>query len=96
MAYPSSLATIRRTSFLVALGTAILRGPCLDGRQAPGAVKQSSPVTPVIMLTGWGQRIADDGDLPSNVDWVLSKPPKLRELSAALAQFCGPGGRVGG
>jgi DNA-binding response OmpR family regulator len=54
-------------------------------------VKRASPSTPVIMLTGWGQRMADDGDLPTNVDRVLSKPPKLRELSAALAQFCGLG-----
>jgi DNA-binding response OmpR family regulator len=52
------------------------------------AVKQASPSTPVIMLTGWGQRMADESDVPAHVDRVLSKPPKLRELSAALAQCC--------
>jgi hypothetical protein len=29
--------------------------------------------------------MADQGDVPANVDHVLSKPPKLRELNAALA-----------
>jgi hypothetical protein len=28
-----------------------------------------------------------DGDIPPHVDRVLSKPPKLRELREALAQF---------
>jgi CheY-like chemotaxis protein len=62
--------------------------PYVDGRQVASAVKQASPSTPVIMLTGWGQRMADDGDLPAHVDRFLSKPPKLRELSAALVQCC--------
>jgi hypothetical protein len=42
------------------------------------------------MLTGWGQRMADEGDLPEHVDRVLSKPPRLRELNAALAEYCRP------
>jgi len=66
--------------------------PYVDGRQVAGAVKQASPSTPVIMLTGWGQRMADESDLPTHVDRVLSKPPKLRELSAALVQ-CSQAGR---
>ncbi len=60
--------------------------PYVDGRRVAGAVKQASPATPVIMLTGWGQRMADDGDLPEHVDQVLGKPPKVRELHAALAR----------
>jgi hypothetical protein len=39
----------------------------------------------VILLTGWGQRLVDDGDIPAHVDHVLNKPPKLRDLRAALA-----------
>jgi CheY-like chemotaxis protein len=58
----------------------------VDGRQVAAAVKQASPATPVIMLTGWGQRMADQGDVPAHVDRVLSKPPKLRDLNAALAE----------
>jgi CheY-like chemotaxis protein len=66
--------------------------PYVDGRQVASAVKQASPSTPVIMLTGWGQRMAAESDLPAHVDRVLSKPPKLRELSAALAECCPPAG----
>jgi hypothetical protein len=48
-----------------------------------------SPSTPVILLTGWGQRIVAEGDLPVHVDRVLGKPPKLSELREALAACCG-------
>jgi CheY-like chemotaxis protein len=59
--------------------------PYVDGRQVASAVKKASPQTPVILLTGWGQRMIADGDIPPHVDRVLSKPPKLRDLRAALA-----------
>jgi signal transduction histidine kinase/CheY-like chemotaxis protein/HAMP domain-containing protein len=58
--------------------------PYIDGRKVASAVKALSPATPVIMLTGWGQRMVSDGDIPPNVDRVLSKPPKLRELRSAF------------
>jgi len=60
--------------------------PYVDGRRVAAAVKESDPATPVIMLTGWGQRIAADGDIPAHVDQLLAKPPKLQVLRAALAQ----------
>ena len=48
------------------------------------------------MLTGWGQRLVAEDDMPPHVDRVLSKPPKLRELRAALAEVTRPpaGARV--
>jgi CheY-like chemotaxis protein len=64
--------------------------PYVDGRHVARAVKEMSPTTPVIMLTGWGQRMADERDLPDHVDRVLSKPPRLRELNAALVEYCRP------
>jgi hypothetical protein len=51
-------------------------------------VKDASPTTPVILLTGWGRRLVDEGDILPDVDRVLSKPPKLHELRAALVQCC--------
>ena len=59
--------------------------PRVDGRQVATAVKAASAATPVIMLTGWGRRLAADGEKPANVDCMLSKPPQLRELRAALS-----------
>jgi CheY-like chemotaxis protein len=53
------------------------------------AIKEMSPSTPVILLTGWGQRIVAEGDLPVHVDRVLGKPPKLSELREALVACCG-------
>ncbi|HWD38118.1 MAG TPA: PAS domain S-box protein [Fimbriimonas sp.] len=58
--------------------------PSVDGRQVARVVKQEAPSTLVIMLTGWGQRLIAEGDIPPHVDRVLSKPPKLRDLRAAL------------
>ncbi|MDR3404912.1 MAG: response regulator [Chthoniobacter sp.] len=64
--------------------------PYVDGRKVATAVKTASPTTPVILLTGWGQRLVNEGDIPPHVDRVLSKPPKLRELREALSQLCPP------
>ena len=62
--------------------------PFVDGRQLASAIKAASPSTPVIMLTGWGQRLAAEGDIPPHVNVLLSKPPKLRDLREALARCC--------
>jgi hypothetical protein len=37
------------------------------------------------MLTGWGQGMAAEGEVPQHVDLMLTKPPKLRQLREALA-----------
>jgi PAS domain S-box-containing protein len=62
--------------------------PHVDGAKVAAAVKAEAPTTPVIMLTGWGQRMIAGDDIPPNVDKVLSKPPKLRDLRLALATLC--------
>lgn len=61
--------------------------PYVDGRAVAAAVKAISPDTPVLLLTGWGQRLSTEQTVPEHVDRLLSKPPKLAELSAALAQL---------
>ncbi|MQA42222.1 ATP-binding protein [Rugamonas aquatica] len=64
--------------------------PYVDGRKVAETVKRVAPAVPVILLTGWGQRlIPDSGDAPVHVDHVLSKPPKIRELRLALAKCTG-------
>jgi signal transduction histidine kinase/ActR/RegA family two-component response regulator/uncharacterized membrane protein affecting hemolysin expression len=59
--------------------------PYVDGRKVAATIKGQSPNTRVIMLTGWGQRLLDENDIPPHVDQVLSKPPRIHELRAALA-----------
>ncbi|HZN85840.1 MAG TPA: ATP-binding protein, partial [Burkholderiales bacterium] len=61
--------------------------PNVDGRQVAYAVKSVRPGTPVMMLTGWGRRMREDGELPPHVDHLLSKPPRVAELRSALARF---------
>jgi signal transduction histidine kinase/ActR/RegA family two-component response regulator len=63
--------------------------PYVDGRKVSSAIKALSSSVPIILLTGWGQRLVTEGDVPPYVDRVLSKPPKLRELREALVHFCG-------
>ena len=64
--------------------------PHVDGRRLAAAVKAASPSTPIIMLTGWGHRLVAEGDIPDHVDQLLSKPPKLGDLRAALARHTRP------
>ncbi len=61
--------------------------PYVDGRTLATAIKAASPETPVILLTGWGQRLLAEHDVPPHVDRLLSKPPKLAELRAALVEL---------
>jgi CheY-like chemotaxis protein/anti-sigma regulatory factor (Ser/Thr protein kinase) len=63
--------------------------PHFDGRAVATAIASASPGTPIIMLTGWGQRLAATGEIPPEVAGVLSKPPRLAELRQALVQCLG-------
>jgi PAS domain S-box-containing protein len=66
--------------------------PGVDGRKVASFIKGASDSTPVILLTGWGQRLMTEGDVPTHVDCVISKPPTLRELREALAVCVSPPG----
>jgi hypothetical protein len=53
-------------------------------------VRQADPQTPIIMLTGWGHRLMATDDQPEHVDRVISKPPRMSELRAVLAELARP------
>ena len=61
--------------------------PYVDGRKVAAAIKRESAETPVILLTGWGQRLEAEGDTPDSVDYVLGKPPKIAELRSLLTKL---------
>jgi CheY-like chemotaxis protein len=63
--------------------------PHVDGRKVTASIKALSPATPVIMLTGWGQHIADENSVPPGVDLLIAKPPRLQALRDVLAR-CRP------
>lgn len=54
--------------------------PHVDGHKVAAQIKTHSPRTPVILLTGWGQQLIAKGQMPPNVDRILAKPPKMREI----------------
>ena len=61
--------------------------PYVDGRKVAARLKELASSTPVILLTGWGQRMIADNETPNHVDKVLSKPPRLHELRAAFVEL---------
>ena len=61
--------------------------PHIDGRKVASSIKMMSSATPVILLTGWGQRLIASNDIPPHVDKLLSKTPRLHELRAAFAEL---------
>ena len=61
--------------------------PHIDGRRVAAAVKAASPKTPIVLLTGWGYSMRENGELPSHVDHLLSKPPDINELRRAITRL---------
>jgi CheY-like chemotaxis protein len=64
--------------------------PHVDGRRVALGIKQASHGTPVILLTGWGERLQAEGEALPNIERVLGKPPRLRDLRQALAEVTAP------
>lgn len=58
--------------------------PYVDGREVAKIIKQESPETPIVLLTGWGAFIKDGATAPSDFDGVLSKPPRLSRVREML------------
>ena len=61
--------------------------PDVDGHQVARTIKAESPGTPVIMMTGWGTIMKEDGELVSEVDAVVGKPPRIGELNNLLLKL---------
>jgi signal transduction histidine kinase/ActR/RegA family two-component response regulator len=66
--------------------------PHTDGSAVAREVKALRPATLVVLLTGWGRRMSDDGGCPPFVDCLLSKPPRINDLRTALARLAGGAG----
>ncbi len=58
--------------------------PGLSGEQVGRAVKQLYPGTPVILLTGFGQELQENGALPEGVDMIVAKPISAANLRRAV------------
>jgi signal transduction histidine kinase len=61
--------------------------PDIDGRQVANTIKKEFHGTPIIMMTGWGTMMKEDGEAPSEVDALIGKPPRIKELNELLLRF---------
>jgi len=61
--------------------------PKMDGHQVARTIKAESPSTPIVMMTGWGAMMKEDGETASEVDALTGKPPQMEELNALLLQL---------
>jgi signal transduction histidine kinase len=64
--------------------------PDVDGHHVARTIKGESPGTPVIMMTGWGTTMRDDGETAPEVDAVIGKPPHMQELNDLLLRVTTP------
>src|SRR2546428_12530058 len=58
--------------------------PEMGGDQLAATIERSAPETPVIMLTGFGDRISAKGEHPVGVDAVVSNPVTPGALTQAI------------
>lgn len=63
----------------------------IDGHQVARVVKEESPGTPVVMITGWGFMIKEEAEAIPNVDAVVGKPPNIAQLNELLVSLSMPG-----
>jgi CheY-like chemotaxis protein len=61
--------------------------PKMDGHQVARAIKAESPGTPVIMMTGWGTMMKEDGQTIPEIDALVGKPPEIQELNQLLLRL---------
>jgi len=61
--------------------------PEIDGHQVARTIKAESPNTPVVMMTGWGAMMKEDGENTPEVDALVGKPPRMQELNDLLLRL---------
>jgi signal transduction histidine kinase/ActR/RegA family two-component response regulator len=60
--------------------------PEMDGHQVARIIKAESPKTPIIMLTGWGTIMKEEGETAPEVDAIMAKPARIDELNNLLLE----------
>jgi DNA-binding response OmpR family regulator len=64
--------------------------PDVDGRIVARTIRTESPNTAIIMMTGWGVMMKEDGETVPDVDVVVNKPPRMHELNNLLLRMAKP------
>jgi CheY-like chemotaxis protein len=61
--------------------------PRMNGDQLAAAVRLARPDLKIILLTGFGEVMAAQGEVPEHVDLVVSKPVSVTQLRVAVARL---------
>ena len=56
----------------------------MSGWEVAQKIKEASPDTPVVLITGWGMQLSEEENRTRGVDFVVSKPFKLEELRSVI------------
>ncbi len=60
--------------------------PGMTGDHLAKSIKEYLPEMPIIMLTGFGDIMKQTGDIPRNVDYLLSKPASFQLLKDTISK----------
>ena len=82
---PSGIEKLSETHFSMVLTD--LGMPGMSGWEVANAVKEKSPDTPVVLITGWGREICAKEAETNQVDYVLPKPFQLCNISAMIDEM---------
>lgn len=66
-----------------------LHMPGMDGKALARTIKQISPTTPVILLTGDPEELTGERPVGDSVDMALSKPVMLSRLKETISRILG-------
>ena len=61
--------------------------PGTNGWEVAKCVKQRTPETPVIPITGWGLELDETKIRELGVDFVISKPFQIQDIISAVNRF---------
>jgi len=61
--------------------------PGMTGLELAGQIKAVSPVTPIILITGWGVELEERQVSDAGIDYVLHKPFRLEQLSDVITRL---------
>ena len=60
--------------------------PGMSGWEVVRAIREQSRELPVAVITGWGEVVSDDDRQAADVDWMLTKPFTLSQISSLIAE----------
>ena len=84
----TALARLKNGSFDLVLTDKAM--PQMNGEQLSAAINQSAPGLPVILMTGFGDIMKADGELPPHIRAILSKPITETALREVLVKVFPP------